>query len=95
MADEPSRQERDEATRRAALDDLKRVERDAETVGRSALAHTAKRAVDHFAGKDAVNEAGDGTTDQIELWGRRIGRTLSLIGVIVLAVYLVITYVLR
>ena len=33
----------------------------------------------HFAARDA------GGSDPIELWGRRIGRALSLVGVIVLA----------
>ena len=40
------------------------------------------RAADHFAGRDAPEG------DRIELWGRRIGRGLSLIGVIVLALWL-------
>ncbi len=92
MADNASRQEREDATRRTALDDLKRIDRDAETIGTSALARTAQRAADHFAAKDAVREAGSGETDAIEVWGRRIGRSLSLIGVIVLAVYLFLTY---
>jgi hypothetical protein len=30
--------------------------------------------------------------DRIELWGRRIGRGLSLIGFVALAVYLYLTY---
>jgi len=34
----------------------------------------------------------DGSVDRIELWGRRIGRALSLIGLIALAVYLYVTY---
>jgi hypothetical protein len=36
---------------------------------------------DHFAGADAAAEG----PDPIELWGRRIGRALSLVGVVVLA----------
>jgi hypothetical protein len=31
--------------------------------------------------------------DRIELWGRRIGRGLSLVGLIVLAIFLYFTYV--
>ena len=34
----------------------------------------------------------DGSVDKIELWGRRIGRALSLAGFIALAVYLYLTH---
>jgi hypothetical protein len=60
-----------EAEAKAALE---RVKRDQEGILGSSMA----RAADHFAGKDAPPD------DAAELWGRRIGRTLSLIGVIVL-----------
>ena len=40
------------------------------------------------AAKDAVGAAEGGGTDPIELWGRRIGRALSLVGVVVLALWL-------
>ena len=63
---------------------LERVARDSETLGGSSLGRLGRRAGDHFAGKDAVGDAGGGT-DPVELWGRRIGRALSLIGVVVLA----------
>ena len=56
---------------KAALD---RVKRDSESVFSSSMA----RASDHFAGKDAPPD------DNVELWGRRIGRSLSLIAVVVL-----------
>jgi hypothetical protein len=69
---------------KAALD---RVARDSETLGGSSLSRLGRRAGNHFAGRDAVGEA-EGGTDPIEVWGRRIGRALSLIGVVVLA-YLV------
>ena len=52
----------------------------------SALARSAKRATDHFAARDAAGE------DRIELWGRRIGRALSLAGFVALAIYLYVTY---
>ncbi len=45
---------------------------------RGVLGSSMARAADHFAGKDAPEG------DAVELWGRRIGRSLSLIGVIVL-----------
>ena len=61
-----------------------------DTFATSALARTAKRATDHFSGRDAIGP--DGSVDRIELWGRRIGRALSLIGFVALAVYLYLTY---
>jgi hypothetical protein len=80
-----SQHERDEAQRREALAALDRLH-DGDTFASSALARTARRAGDHFAAKDAAGE------DAIELWGRRIGRGLSLVGLIVLATYLYFTY---
>ena len=81
--------ERDEEQRREALATLKSLG-EHDTFVTSALARTAKRASDHFAARDAVGA--DGSVDQIELWGRRIGRVLSLIGLIALAIYLYLTY---
>ena len=79
------RESADEARRREAVATLKSLgERD--TFATSAMARTAQRATDHFGGKDA----GD---DRIELWGRRIGRGLSLAAFIGLALYLYVTYV--
>jgi len=76
---------RDEAQRREALTTLRTLtERD--TFATSALARTAQRASDHFGAKDAAGE------DRIELWGRRIGRALSLAGFIALAIYLYVTH---
>jgi len=87
MADPRQREEEQRREALATLDSL----HDSDTVGSSALARTAKRATDHFAAKDAVGE--DGSVDRIELWGRRIGRGLSLAGLIALAIYLYLTYV--
>jgi hypothetical protein len=64
----------------AAKAALERVRREQESVLGSSMA----RAADHFSGRDAIGAAEDGGTDAVELWGRRIGRALSLIGVIVL-----------
>ena len=76
--------ERDrEREARAALE---RAARDSETVGASALARVGQRMGDHFAGRDASAEAGG--ADPIEVWGRRIGRALSLVGVVALAWWL-------
>jgi hypothetical protein len=86
--------ERDEKQRREALASLRQLgERD--TFATSALARTAQRATDHFTARDVMADTrtADGAVDRIELWGRRIGRGLSLLGLIVLAIFLYFTYV--
>jgi hypothetical protein len=77
---------RDEERQQASRDALERAARDSETIGSSALARSARRVADHFAGRDAGER--DGGTDPAELWGRRIGRALSLLGVVLLAYWL-------
>ncbi len=74
MSNDPREAAR-EAEAKAALE---RVKRDSETL----LGSSMGRAADHFSGSDAPEG------DRIELWGRRIGRALSLLGVIVLAWWL-------
>jgi hypothetical protein len=64
----------EDARQREAKAALDRVKRDQEGIFSSSMA----RASDHFSGKDAPPD------DNVELWGRRIGRTLSLIAVVVL-----------
>ena len=85
--------ERDEERRREALRTLDTL-RESDTFATSALARTARRATDHFAARDAMKDAvtEDGSVDRIELWGRRIGRALSLIGFVAFAVYLYLTH---
>ncbi|WP_332697401.1 hypothetical protein [Bosea sp. (in: a-proteobacteria)] len=61
-----------------AKETLDRVKRDSETL----LGSSMGRAADHFSGKDAPEG------DNIELWGRRIGRGLSLIAFIGLSWWL-------
>ena len=58
---------------------LDRVDRESGDVLGSALRRTA----DHFSAKEAD------PSDKAELWGRRIGRALSLLGVIVLTILLI------
>jgi len=84
-----SPREREEERRREALATLNSLGEN-DTFATSALARTAKRASDHFAARDAI--APDGSIDRIELWGRRIGRALSLIGFVGFAIYLYLTY---
>lgn len=81
--------QREEDQRREALVALKSLG-ESDTFATSALARSAQRAGDHFSGRDAV--APDGSVDRIELWGRRIGRGLSLAGFVALAIYLYLTY---
>ena len=85
MADR--REEMEAERQREAEAALKRVERDAETVGTSSAARIAKKADDHFSGADAGND------DWAEVWGRHIGRIGGLIFVLWLVFYLVTTYV--
>lgn len=82
-----------DAERRAqeARETLDRLARESETLGSSAAARAAgwrNRLSDHFSGRDAVDDAQGGVADPIELWGRRIGRILSLVGVVVLGLWL-------
>ena len=60
--------------------------RDTETLGTSSL----RRMGDHFGARDAVGSGERGETDPVELWGRRIGRALSLVGVVLLAFWLAV-----
>lgn len=81
----PAKHDRNEAARQEALANLERLRHQDETLSGS-LAAWSRRAADHFSGRD-----GDGA-DAVELWGKRIGRALSLAGVFGLAVYLYMTY---
>jgi len=79
--------ERDEETRqREAREALDRVRQDSETVGSSSMARLGRRLGHHLGGQDAVG--GDGSTDPIELWGRRIGRSLSIVAFVALSLWL-------
>ena len=77
----------DKEREREAREALERVARESETIGGSSLGRIGRRIGDHFSARDAVGET-EGAADPVELWGRRVGRALSLIGVVVLA-YLV------
>lgn len=81
----------DETRRREALASARALGGDRTTFASSALSTAANQAVDHFSARDAA--AGAGETDAIELWGRRIGRALSLAAFIGLSIYLYVTYV--
>jgi hypothetical protein len=65
---------------------LDRVNIDSETVGTSSMVRSAEKARDHFLGKDADPD------DPIEIWGKRIGRVLSIVIVAYLITYLYNTF---
>jgi hypothetical protein len=67
---------------------LERVARDTQSIAGAPLGRVGRRVRDHFAGRDAVGEAEGGATDPVELWGRRIGRWLSVVLGIVLVAWL-------
>ena len=89
MATEPSRHEREEARRREALASLEQLRHEGDSVMGSALARAGQRAADHFSARDAVV---DGGADPAEVWGRRIGRALSVAAFVGLCIYLYATY---
>lgn len=72
-----------DARERQAKKALERVQRDSEVVGQSSLVRAAGKARDHLAGADADQN------DPAEVWGRRVGRALAVIAVIVLLIWLV------
>ena len=76
----------EEARERESREALERVRRDSETVGSSSMARPAAGSAITSEGRDAVGE--DGTADPIEVWGRRIGRSLSIIAFIGLSLWL-------
>jgi hypothetical protein len=80
----PSKDGRNEETERAARQELHNLRHEGAELG-GAVSAMAKRTTTHFAG--------DNERDPIELWGKRIGRALSLIGFVALAIYLYVTYV--
>jgi hypothetical protein len=90
MTEPPTRHDREEARRREALDALDRLRGERAPLLGSGLAGAARRAAAHFAATDAIGA--DGARDPIELWGRRIGRALSLLAVVALSIYLYLTY---
>jgi hypothetical protein len=73
---------RDHDQRRAALADLARLQHEPDALG-----GLFGRARDHFGAADTPAD------DPAELWGRRIGRTLSAVAFLALAAYLYATYV--
>jgi hypothetical protein len=80
-----------EATRRPQPETAVEAGHAGETLFGSSIAQAATRTLRHFQGYDA-NEAG-GPPDATEVWGRRIGRALSLAVTLVLGAYLYLTYV--
>ena len=86
MAQDKNGEEKEAA--REAQKALERVRRDSEVVGQSSFVRAAGKAKDHLAGADADSD------DAIEVWGRRVGRGLSVIAFVALAIWL-INYLMR
>jgi hypothetical protein len=80
----------DDAARKEALATARALEHEGATFASSSMRIAADRALDHFAARDALRP--DGEADHVEVWGRRIGRALSLAAFIGLSVYLFLTY---
>lgn len=78
MSKKPPHDAREEEARKA----IERVERESEIVGRSSFVRAAGKARDRLAAADAEGE------DPVEIWGRRVGRILSVIAFIGLALWL-------
>jgi hypothetical protein len=80
----------DEDRARESREALDRVARDSQTLGSSLMGQSARRFGDHISARDAVGAGEGGETDPIELWGRRIGRTLSVFAFIGLSLWLAV-----
>ncbi len=65
---------------------LSNVDRDSETIGSSSFARSAEKTRSHFLGKDSD------PNDPIEIWGKRIGRALSVVITAALLLYLYNTF---
>lgn len=61
---------------------LERVAQESESIGKSSFARTATRITNHLSATEADED------DWAELWGRRIGRGLSVIAFIALSIWL-------
>ena len=72
-----------QAREREAKKALERVERDAEVIGQSSLVRAAEKVRGHMSGADANPD------DPVEIWGKRVGRILSVIAFIGLAIWLI------
>jgi len=62
---------------------LGRVQAESETIGTSSLVRMAKKAGSHLSAGDAEGE------DAAEIWGRRVGRSLSVVAFLALAIWLI------
>jgi hypothetical protein len=84
--DQGNNNSRDAERIREARRILDRVDRESAAAGDSALARAASRMRKHFSASD------EPTDDNVEIWGKRIGRTLGLALFLFLLVYLARTY---
>ena len=80
--------DKDEDRVREARETLEHQHREPDAMGQSAVARAADRARAHMAADDAD------PNDSVEVWGRRIGRALSAVAFVLLAIWL-FTYLTR
>lgn len=66
---------------------LERVAQESETIGTSSVKRVAERVKHHLSAQDSDEN------QWAELWGKRIGRTLGAIFVVVLIIHLLRTYI--
>ncbi len=67
---------------------LDRVSRESETVATSSMARTTEQFKDQHGGSSDFE-----SEDKIEILGKRIGRSMGIIALVILVVYLAKTYV--
>lgn len=89
MAADKSKKEHSDTKKDEAGRILRRVASESETLGSSSMARSANKLKDHLSGADNPDD------DKIEILGKRIGRGLSALAFVALAIYLVSTYVLK
>ena len=77
----------DESRAREAQRIINRVERESEQVGTSSMARTANKVREHFLGEEAPED------DKIEILGKRLGRVLAVIALIILIYSLYTNYI--
>lgn len=86
MAKHKNHKDVEDERKREAQRILNRVEREVEQVGASTMARTANKVRDHFMVEETRN-------DPVEIWGKRIGRSLAAIVFIGLAISLYVNYI--
>lgn len=83
MANKPNLNDSEAESKRI----LERVAQESETIGTSSVKRVAERVKGHLSAEDTDEN------EWAELWGKRIGRTLGLVFVVILIIHLLRTYI--